>query len=91
MKQTIDSNQFSAYYQAQVVVEQCWFLVAVMRSFEHLAFDRTHDKTLSIFEFFVPKDFEKPFLEIMAYFKKTGVITSLESLPNRLLDPKEFV
>lgn len=78
---------YCSYFQAQVVEKECWFLVAVMRSFEHLSFDRTCDKTASIFEFFVPPLLEKPFLEVMDYFMKEGVITSFERLPNRLKDP----
>jgi hypothetical protein len=78
---------FSQYYRAHVVEKECWFLVAVLRSFEHLAFDRTYDKQTSTFEFFVPEGCEETFLTIMAYFTQQGVITSLQKLPNRLLDP----
>ena len=80
---------YCQYYQAQVVPAKCWFFVGVLRSFEHVCFDRTRDKEASIFEFFVPPDMESTFLELMDYFKKEGIVTSLEQLPNRLLDPNE--
>ncbi len=62
-----------------------------MRSFEHLAFDRTVDKETSTFEFFVPRDLESTFLEVMEYFKKEGIILELTSLPNRLKDPSAVI
>lgn len=82
---------YCSYYQAHVVEKDCWFLVAVMRSFEHLAFDRTYDRATSTFEFFVPQECEEIFLEVMAYFKQEGIITTLEKLPNRLLDPEAVI
>jgi hypothetical protein len=76
---------YCCYYQAEVYEKECWFLVAVLRSFEHLAFDRTLDKTVSIFEFFVPAGNERVFLELMTYFKTQGVIFKLEKKENRLI------
>ena len=76
----------SLYYQAHVVSQECWFLVAVLRSFEHLAFDRTYDVGGSIFEFFVSPDSQEPFLELMHYFEREGIVTNLQQLPNRLAD-----
>lgn len=78
------SAQFCVYYQAQVVKDQCWFMAATLRSFEHLTFDRTIDAEKSIFEFFVPKDLEGYFLEIMEYYASIGLINNLVQLPNRL-------
>ena len=43
---------YSLYFQAQVNKKETWFLAATLRSFEHLAFDRTVDKQAGIFEFF---------------------------------------
>lgn len=54
-------QSYCSYYQAHIKRPYCWFLVAVLRSFEHVAFDRTIDKNNSIFEFFVPHDTEKYF------------------------------
>jgi hypothetical protein len=45
----------------------------------------------SIFEFFVPEDFEAFFLEIMDYFQHIGVVVDLKKLPNRLKDPHATV
>ncbi len=75
---------YSSYYQAHVAEKDCWFLVAILRSFEHLAFDRTVDKERSIFEFFVPEGNEASFLELMDYFEGQGIVSDLQKLPNRL-------
>lgn len=72
------------YYQAHVFRADCWFFVALLRSFEHVAFDRTLDLEASIFEFFVPQEMEQQFLSIMSYFQKKGIVSHLTSLPNRL-------
>lgn len=80
---------YCLYYQAQVQEKYCWFFVAILRSFEHLAFDRTLDKTSSTFEFFVPQENESYFLSVMEYFKNQEIISNLNKLPNRLIDPNE--
>ena len=72
------------YYQARVKREYCWFLVGILKSFEHMAFDRTIDKEKSIFEFFVPPLMKDYFEELMDFFSKEGVISDLQALPNRL-------
>lgn len=77
--------QYCSYYQAHVPREHCWFLTATIRSYEHMAFDRTLDKENSIFEFFVPQDMEPLFLQVMARFEKEGIIQNLQNLPNRLI------
>lgn len=82
---------YCTYYQARIIEKECWFLVAVMRSFEHVSFDRTVDKTTSTFEFFVPPLFEETFLEIMEALRKEGVVVSLERLENRLKDPQAVI
>jgi len=76
--------QFCVYYQAHVVKEQCWFMAATLRSFEHLAFDRTIDVASSTFEFFVPQGLEGHFLGIMAHYTSIGIVLNLTKLPNRL-------
>ncbi len=75
------------YYRAHVHKEDVWFLVAVLRSYEHVAFDRTIDKEQSVFEFFVPSVLEETFLAIMRYFIKHAIVSDLQKLPNRLADP----
>lgn len=83
--------KFGSYYQAKIDPPRAWFLVGVLRSFEHLTFDRTLDKEESVFEFFVPQDTEKHFCELMDYFVKEGIVTGLEKKENRLTDPNEVV
>ncbi|OQA35856.1 MAG: hypothetical protein BWY54_00378 [Candidatus Dependentiae bacterium ADurb.Bin331] len=74
------------YYQAKLERSQVWFIVGILRSYEHLVFERTVDKQSSLFEFFVPIQLERYFLELMALFEKKGMVTDLEKLPNRLVD-----
>src|SRR4029077_17030302 len=63
---SIQQNYFyCSYYQAHVKRELCWFVTAALRSYEHIAFDRTLDTATSLFEFFVAPSTEKYFLEIM--------------------------
>ena len=73
-----------AYYQAEIKKNDCWFFVAVLRSFEHVAFDRTIDVETSRFEFFVPVDVEQIFLTVLNYFERQGIASGLVKLPNRL-------
>jgi len=73
------------YYQAHINKKDCWFFVAVFRSFEHLAFDRTLDKTSSLFEIFVAPGQQELFESIMKAFQKRGVVLDFQQLPNRLL------
>lgn len=80
---------YCSYYQVKVI--DCSFFVAIMRSFEHLSFDRTVDKSASIFELFVPEGNEATFLELMKYFESQNIITGLQKLPHRLLDPNETI
>ena len=78
------------YYQATVERSKCWFLVAVLRSFEHVAFDRTLDVAQSRFEFFVPADMDGYFMDIMHHLQESGIVTNLERLPNRLITQPLF-
>ena len=77
---------YCSYYQAQINREKTWFFVGCLKSFEHIAFDRTLDAQKGIFEFFVPEDMEEYFLGIMQYFEKEGIVGNLQKLPNRLID-----
>ena len=76
-----------SYYQAHVDPAHGWFFVGVLRSFEHMVFDRTLDVQTSLFEFFVPQDTEKYFLDLMDYFQQEQIISGLCKLPNRLVEP----
>jgi hypothetical protein len=75
---------YCSYYQAHVERALCWFVTASLRSYEHVAFDRTLDPETSLFEFFVPITTEKYFLEIMNYFQSQGLVSGLKKLPNRM-------
>ena len=77
---------YCSYYQANVLKKMTWFFVAAIRSYDHVAFDRTLDKEKGIFEFFVPQDMEEDFLSIMAYLEKEGIVSNLQKLENRLRD-----
>lgn len=83
--------KFGSYYQAQVDPAHGWFFVGALRSFEHLAFDRTLDVSTSTFEFFVPQDNEVFFLDLMNYFIRENIISDLKKLPNRLINDDEEV
>lgn len=82
---------YCSYYQAHVKRELCLYAVAALRSFEHLAFDRTLDPETSLFEFFVPTSTEKYFLTLMDYLQSEGLIYDLKKVPNRLADSAEQV
>jgi hypothetical protein len=82
-----DQLMYCVYYQAHVKRSDCWFLTAVLRSFEHMAFDRTLDVENSLFEFFVAPQAERYFLEVMLFFEQKGIVTNCVRLPNRLSDP----
>jgi len=82
---------YCTYYQAKVKRDECWFFVGIMRSMENMSFDRTLDLPASIFEFFVPPIMEEKFLSVMSYFQKKGIVSDLQKIPNRLLDPQEKV
>lgn len=74
---------YCSYYQARVVRKQTWLLVALLRSHEHLAFDRTLNKENAVFEFFVPSDREEFFIKIMRYLQHENIIYEFNELPNR--------
>ena len=82
---------YCRYYQAHIIREQAWFFVAVVRSYEHVMFDRTLDAQTSRFEFFVPIDMEDYFLAIMTVLIEQGIVQDLQSYENRLLDPLQIV
>jgi len=82
---------YCSYYQANVQREMCLYVVAALRSYEHIAFDRTLDPVTSLFEFFVPSSTEKYFLTLMDYLQSEGLIYDLKKLPNRLANSTEQV
>ncbi len=80
-----------SYYQAVVDRTNAWFVVAVLKSFEHMVFDRTLDVAASLFEFFVPPAMEEQFISVMEHLQEQGYISELKKVPNRLLDPRQKV
>lgn len=77
-------KNYSLYYQAYISKRECWYVTAILRSFEHVAFDRTLDPETTLFEFFVPQDMEPAFLQIMHYFVERKLVAGLRLLSNRL-------
>lgn len=86
-----DKLQYCSYYQAKVNRSDAWFLVAILKSCDHMVFDRTIDKAQNIFEFFVPRSLESYFLTIMDYFISHNIVYDLKKLPNRLMQSGEQV
>ena len=78
--------KFCFYYRAHVKRSDVWFIVAVLRSFEHVAFDRTLDKKQDIFEFYVPESMESSFLAVMTALKHEGSIYDFYKTTNRLIE-----
>jgi len=78
-------QQYCFYYQVHISRPKTLGMVSILKSFDHLCFDRTLDAPTGLFEFFVPKSQESLFLKLMAYFKKEGSVSGLQKLPNRLV------
>jgi hypothetical protein len=78
------SPKESIYYQATLERSLCWFVVASLKTYDHLCFDRTINTKESIFEFFVSPDMEELFLAVMCYFQNKHLVTNLVKLPNRI-------
>ena len=84
-----ESPRASAYYQATVIGPDATLLVAVLKTFDSLCFDRTLDREAGLFEFFVTPLETDRFLSVMHAFEQRGVVQDLRELPNRLLDPTQ--
>jgi hypothetical protein len=80
-----EMKKYCSYYQAHIPREYCWFVVAGLKGYDHVALDRTIDVKNSIFEFFVPIDMEPLFCELMEAFIVKGCVQNLKKLKNRLL------
>jgi len=81
---SVENNKFCQYYQAHVDKKMTWFVVATLKSYEHMQFDRTIDPNQSIFEFFVPQDMEHLFLAVIERLTKKGYVSGLVKQENRL-------
>ena len=77
---------YCSYYQATITKpEKTWFVVATLKSFDHLAFDRATDDNPHMFEFFVPKVREEEFLRVMKLLERQGVVGEVVEMENRLV------
>jgi len=78
-------DMYCSYYQAVIDRTNAWFVVTVLKSFEHTVLDRTIDVAESLFEFFVPPAMEEQFISVMKRLQELGYVSELQKLPNRLL------
>jgi len=76
---------YCSYFQAIITKKDTWFFVATLRGNEHIAFDRSYDKEVGMFEFFVPQENEEKFIALMKQYEQIGILANLEKLPNRLM------
>ena len=79
-------EKFCFYYVAHVEKSLCWLVSSAMRGTEHVAFDRAYNVSESIFEFFVPKEMESVFLEVMSYLERKGAVSNLIKKDNRFYE-----
>ena len=79
-------DQYCSYYQAHISKPKTLGCVSILKSFDHVCFDRTLDAATGLFEFFVPELQEPFFLKLMHYFEKEGTVRDLKKIRNRLLD-----
>lgn len=79
-------DKFCAYYQAMVRRSDVLFLVATLKTCEHMCFDRALDPATGLFEFFVVPCYEKQFLAVMHDFEREEIVYDLKKLPNRLIE-----
>jgi hypothetical protein len=85
----MQQTNYCPYYQAYVDKSFCWYVVAILKSCEHLAFDRTLDNKTNLFEFYVTPAREQEFIQLMNYFEQQHLVSGLQKLPNRLADPSQ--
>lgn len=84
-------QEYCNYYQAIIDRAQTLGTISILKSFDHLCFDRTLDAASGLFEFFVPESQEDFFLRLMAYFEKEGAVSNLKQVPNRLAQGESIV
>ncbi len=84
-------NQYCSYYQAHISKPDTLGCVSILKSFDHMCFDRTLDAATGLFEFFVPESQEPFFLKLMHYFEKQKIVRGLKKMRNRLLDEDELL
>lgn len=87
----VKSSLYCAYYHARIEPQHVWFFVGVLKSYDHLGFDRTLDKQTSTFEFFVPESSVPEFEALVHRFVADRVMSDVKRLPNRLALPDQAV
>jgi hypothetical protein len=76
---------YCQYYKAKLNIPKTWFVSGVFRNEDNLVFARALDGREGVFEFFVPKDHEQKFLDIMEHLVMKGYILSYKKDKNRLI------
>ena len=76
---------YSIYYQAEIPKRFGWYITAILRSHDNLAFDRTIDVQKNVFEFFVAPEKEDEFIYFMNLMEQKGAALNVTKLPNRFL------
>jgi len=80
-----NKNNFCRYYQAKIDKVNTWFFTGILKSYDYVTFERTLDKENQIFEFFVPEDMNKDFLDFMNIMISKNIASNLCELKNRLI------
>lgn len=76
---------YGVYFQAHVPPANCFLVIGLLKSYDHIAFARTLHIEKSIIEFFVTDETKDPFLAIMEMLSKHNMVFDLKELPNRLM------
>jgi hypothetical protein len=76
---------YCQYYQATLERPKTWFISGCFRNEDNVAFARALDGSKGIFEFFVPKDQEETFLNLIKYLVRKRYILSYQKMKNRLI------
>lgn len=86
----MQTEHYSAYFQAFIPPAASWFVTGALRSCEYMAFDRTLDVQGHIYEFFVPHCLVEDFVRLMNEFQQQGLVVDLKQLPNRLMTQEVY-
>jgi hypothetical protein len=74
---------YSKYYKVKVLKEKTWFVSGCFRSEDNLAFARALEAEKDTFEFFVTKEMESQFLQLIHLLKKQGCVLNIHEDINR--------
>lgn len=67
-----------------IVPQKSCIIAALVRSCEHVVFDRTYSVDSNILEFFVPTGQEQEFLAIIELLTQRNLLSNVTKLPNRI-------